>query len=183
MAWNAPITFVNGVLPASQLNQMLRDNMNETAPAKATTFGGYFVSSGVNTIAERHVLSTEFIDRFGTISTTYSAVAGSTNGGIRIQNVAHSGSLIALWTARMYVFSSPSTTNTACVSCEVTGKTSAADSWATRTVGGDNAFIRGMGFHHFTGLGASTTDQVRMMFRTGAGQSNFSNCELIVFPL
>lgn len=180
MAWTAPITFVNGMLPASQLNQMLRDNMNETAPAKATTAGSYFASSGLNSIAEREVLNTSYYERFGTTSTTYTAAAP---GGIKIQNVAHSGSLIALWTARMYVFSSPSVTNTACVSCEVTGKTSAADSWAVRTVGGDNAFIRGMGFRHFTGLGASTTDQVRMMFRTVAGQSNFSNCELIVFPL
>lgn len=179
MAWTAPITFVNGMLPASQLNQMLRDNMNETAPAKATTAGGYFASSGVNTIAERQVLNTAYYERFGVTSTSYVSLPGN----LRIQNVAHSGSLIALWTARMYVFSSPSVTNTACVSCEVTGKTTAADSWATRTVGGDSAFIRGMGFHHFTGLGASTTDQVRMMFRTVAGQSNFSNCELIVFPL
>jgi hypothetical protein len=183
MAWTAPVTFVNGVLPASQLNQMLRDNMNETAPAKASMIAGYFASSGTNSIAEREVLSTSFYERFGSISTTYSAVAGSTGGGIRIPNVAHSGSLIALWTSRLYVWSGVALGNAARVSCEVTGKTSASDSWAISTDGDDTNAIRGMGFNYFSGLGASTSDQVRMMFRVGSGQANFSNCELIVFPL
>lgn len=54
MAWTAPMTFVaNSVLTAAQLNTHLRDNLNETAPALATEAGGYFVSTGANSIAER----------------------------------------------------------------------------------------------------------------------------------
>lgn len=54
MAWTSPMTFVsNTALTAAQLNTYLRDNMNETAPAKATTSGYHFVSAGESVIAER----------------------------------------------------------------------------------------------------------------------------------
>jgi hypothetical protein len=54
MAWTAPMTAVVGAtFTASQFNIHVRDNLLETAVAKATTPGGYFVSTDVNTIAER----------------------------------------------------------------------------------------------------------------------------------
>lgn len=54
MAWTVPITFTaNSTLAASDLSDMLYDCMNETMPAKATTPGSYFVSTGVNQIAQR----------------------------------------------------------------------------------------------------------------------------------
>lgn len=56
MAWSAPMTFVaNTALTAAQLNTYLRDNMLETAPAKATTAGYHFVTTGPNSIAERAI--------------------------------------------------------------------------------------------------------------------------------
>ncbi len=49
MAWTAPITFTSGsVLTAAQLNTYLRDNLNETAPAKFTAAGQLFVSTAAN---------------------------------------------------------------------------------------------------------------------------------------
>ncbi|OII61223.1 hypothetical protein BJP40_06765 [Streptomyces sp. CC53] len=54
MAWTAPKTWVaEQVLTAAELNTHLRDNLLETAPAKATTEGSYFVVSDLNQIAER----------------------------------------------------------------------------------------------------------------------------------
>lgn len=54
MAWTSPITFATGeILTAAQMNTYLRDNLLETAPAKATTPGGIFVTTGANAIAER----------------------------------------------------------------------------------------------------------------------------------
>lgn len=41
------------VFTAAQFNQHLRDNLAETAPAKATTPGSYFTTGAVNQIAER----------------------------------------------------------------------------------------------------------------------------------
>lgn len=54
MAWTAPFTAVAGaVFQAAQFNTYVRDNLNETAPAKATTPGSIFAVSGTNQIAER----------------------------------------------------------------------------------------------------------------------------------
>lgn len=72
MAWTAPMTAVVGaVLTAAQWNQHVRDNFLETAPAKATTAGGYFVSTGVNAIAERTLAATEDSAVQATGSTSY----------------------------------------------------------------------------------------------------------------
>ena len=88
MAWTAPITFVsNTVLTAAQLNTYLRDNMNETAPAKATTPGYWFISQGPNVIAERAIeidilntaqetTETDFAD-LGTIGPQITCVTGT----------------------------------------------------------------------------------------------------------
>jgi hypothetical protein len=70
MAWTTPMTFVDGVpLTASQLNIYLRDNMNQTEVAKATTRGGLFISSGVNSIVERFG-GTHSVDTQETTSST-----------------------------------------------------------------------------------------------------------------
>lgn len=54
MAWTDPITFRNGdPLTAAQLNTFIRDNMNETATAKATTAGRFIAVSGLNQVTER----------------------------------------------------------------------------------------------------------------------------------
>lgn len=54
MAWTSPMTFTaNTVLTAAQLNTHLRDNLLETAPAKATQAGSLFIGAGPNKIEER----------------------------------------------------------------------------------------------------------------------------------
>lgn len=50
------MTFVsNTVLTAAQMNTYVRDNMNCTPPALATTPGYHFVSTGPNSVAERAI--------------------------------------------------------------------------------------------------------------------------------
>lgn len=69
MAWSTPMTFVAGSpLTAGQLNTYLNANLNELAPAKATTAGSIFTPVGANSIAERAV-GNEYI---GTTETTTS---------------------------------------------------------------------------------------------------------------
>lgn len=54
MAWSAPMTAVSGTaFTAAQFNQYVRDNLLETAPAKATAAGQIFVSTAANAIAAR----------------------------------------------------------------------------------------------------------------------------------
>ena len=80
MAWTVPMTFAdNNVLTAAQLNTHLRDNLLETAPAKATVNGGgWFINQGPYKLEERIIKSARapsgFID---VTSTTY---VGMPNG-------------------------------------------------------------------------------------------------------
>lgn len=72
MAWTAPITFTSGrTLTAAILNTYLRDNMLETAPAKATETGNYFAVSAANVISERKPVTALVATAQSTTSTSY----------------------------------------------------------------------------------------------------------------
>jgi len=88
MAWTTPLTATaNAPLTASQWNASVRDNLNETAVAKATTAGSIFVATGLNSIAQRTLgEDTEFAAESTTSSTyanlsTVGAVITATTGG------------------------------------------------------------------------------------------------------
>lgn len=72
MAWTTPLTAVaNATLTAAQWNASLRDNLNETAVAKATVAGRHFVSTGLNSIAEREIKHEVLETSENTTSTTF----------------------------------------------------------------------------------------------------------------
>ena len=72
MAWSAPMTAVSGsVFTAAQFNTFVRDNLNETSPAKATTSGAYFTVSGTNEITERVPASASTLVSETTTSTSF----------------------------------------------------------------------------------------------------------------
>lgn len=72
MAWTTPLTAVtNATLTAAQWNASVRDNLLETAPAKATTSGRFIVTSGVNSVAERVITQDTVSTRQSTSSTSY----------------------------------------------------------------------------------------------------------------
>ena len=55
MAWTTPRTWTNPeVVGQTEMNAHIRDNFNETAPAKAATAGELIVVTGPNQIAEGH---------------------------------------------------------------------------------------------------------------------------------
>lgn len=65
----------NTAFTAAQFNTHVRDNLNETAVAKATAAGRYYVSTGANALAER-IPSHNFVTTSETtVSTTYVALA------------------------------------------------------------------------------------------------------------
>lgn len=54
MVWTAPKIFIDGaILTADDLNTYARDNLLETAPAKAKNISGYFVTTGQNLLEEK----------------------------------------------------------------------------------------------------------------------------------
>jgi hypothetical protein len=71
MAWTTPPTFVSGnVLTAAQLN-ILSGDLAETAPAKATAQGQYFVATAANQLAARLPVQTSANITESTTSTTF----------------------------------------------------------------------------------------------------------------
>lgn len=76
MAWTAPMTAIaNTSFTAAQFNLYVRDNLNETAPAKATTAGRIFVATGTNAIAERLIDGDTVSTSQTTASTSYADLA------------------------------------------------------------------------------------------------------------
>lgn len=72
MPWSTPLTAVaNAALTAAQWNASVRDNLLETAPAKATTASAIFVTTGANSIAQRIPASDVVGSTQTTTSTTY----------------------------------------------------------------------------------------------------------------
>lgn len=178
MVWTAPVTYVSGQpLTAAQLNTALRDNMNETAPAKALRASGYFAANGANSIAERIIRRSFVRDSISVTSSTYV----SASSGPEIE-VTHSGSILALWTVRLHVAANVGPTNVACCAAEVVGQTSSSDLWALQHPGAVVDLTRAESAWLFTGL-TPGTDTVRLEYRVvGGGPAVFYQRELLVMP-
>lgn len=79
MVWTTLPTYTNGTLTAAQLMAM-RDNINETAPAKAIvgSWPLHFTSSATNTVAAREIRDQTVSDQDSTTNTSYTDLP--TNG-------------------------------------------------------------------------------------------------------
>lgn len=79
MVWVAPATWTtNQTVTAAQLNAQLRDNMLETAPAKASISGAYpqiYTVSGANQIAAREIKDNITTTSETTTSTSFTDLA------------------------------------------------------------------------------------------------------------
>jgi hypothetical protein len=89
MAWTAPMTAVaNTAFTAAQFNTHVRDNLLETAPAKATgavSNGSYFVKTATNSIVNRLAQTNGILtsqsrssSSYGNLSTVGPAVTATT---------------------------------------------------------------------------------------------------------
>ncbi len=84
MVWVAPMTAVaSTAFTAAQFNTSVRDNLLETETAKATVAGGYFVTTGLNEIAQRKAASQFIVDDQFTTSTSFGDLSTLlANGGV-----------------------------------------------------------------------------------------------------
>lgn len=76
MAWNSPVTAIAGqVVAAADFNTYIRDNLNLTEAALAQDPGGFFVTTGFRSIAQR-IFTTDVVDvAETTTSTSYTDLA------------------------------------------------------------------------------------------------------------
>ncbi|MGY5634230.1 hypothetical protein ACW7N6_38465 [Streptomyces sp. UC1A3] len=178
MAWTAPMTAVAGAtFTAAQFNAHVRDNLNETAPAKATAGAQFFVSTGANAIAARQMASASVNTPQNTSSTAYGDLA---TPGPSVTVTTGSLALV--------MFSSGidnTVTNGASeASVQVSGASSVAASvdWCLRRdgVNASNTFRYGTA-HMFSGL-VPGQNTFTMKYKVGSGIGNFFSREIIVLP-
>lgn len=162
---------------AAQFNTHVRDNLNETAPAKATGAAQFFVSTGANTIAARQMANASVLVSETTSSTTYTNLAT-----VGPQVTVATGSLaLVLLSSRV---SNSLTNGAAEVSVAVSGASSVAANanWSIKLDGISSANNLRYGCTHlFTGL-TPGNNTFTMQYLVGSGTGTFAARELIVLP-
>ncbi len=177
MAWTAPVTWVAQALTAALLNQQLRDNLNETAPGKATTAGTFFVATGANAIAERSPTRTIVDTKETTTSGTFTDLA---TAGPAV-TVTTGTAVLVIVTARLF---NNTDTGQSVMSYAISGATTVA---ATNnfsiafTANAADAFIQVSGVWVHAGLTAGTNIFTAKYAATNTGSFEFRQVAVIPF--
>lgn len=180
MAWTTPLTAVtNAALTAAQWNASVRDNLLETAPAKATSSGRYFATSGANVIGER-IPSANSVNTAETTSTT--TYTNLTTTGPQVPGITHGPACLLAWGAQFFNTSTGSRTLS---SVAISGSTTQASD-DSRILGSDavdanSRMISASRVHLQTGMtpGSSTFTQ---QYRVAAGTGSWNTRHLAVLP-
>lgn len=178
MAWTAPMTAVAGaVFTAAQFNVFVRDNLAETAPAKASTPGSFFVTSATNSIAERVVQNGFSSGSDTTSSTTYTNLDTSTGPAVTVTTgtqalvilATSAANSVAANISRMSYAISGATTSSATDSHSVAysntgsaGNNCANIVWESQLTPGSNTFTA--------------------QYRVAGGTGTFSSRRIVVVP-
>jgi len=179
MAWSTPLTATSGsALTSAQWNASVRDNLNETAAAKATTAGRIFVATGSNAIAERVVGNASVIATETTTSTSFVDLATPGPAATLTTGATAIIMLSAL------AFNTTAGSN-AQMGCAVSGATTvAADPERCYIVksGGASDFIQGSYMYPQTGLNAGSNTFTAKYEAGVSGTASFQRRRLLVLP-
>lgn len=173
MAWSTLPAYSDGnALTAAQVTA-IKDNINETAPAKATTASYWFIATGTNAIAERAIMSDKILTQQTRSSTSYGALA--TAGGV----VTITTGAKALVHHSCQSFNSAAGTNWN--SYKISGATtvSSSDEWAGESNGTDGNRQGVSELHSVTGGSNVFTQE----YRAGSGTGTFDDRIIIVMAL
>ena len=175
MAWTAPMTATeNTAWTSSQWNTHVRDNLNETSPAKATAAARYLVSNGTNTIAERVPSAASVATSQTTTSTTYADLA-TVGPAVTVTTGTHA---LVMHIVRQ----NTSGSNSCWASHAVSGATtiSANDEWATRMNETNDMTISAVKLH--TGLTAGSNTFTMKYKQSTSGTATFVDRRITVLP-
>jgi hypothetical protein len=179
MAWSTPLTAVSSTsLTAAQWNASVRDNLLETAPAKATTAGSLIVASGVNTIAQRTPASALVSTSQSTTNTSY---VDLTTAGPAVTVTTGTSALVAIYGGMQ---NSAATANV-WMSFAVSGATTLAASDNT-ALGYDSPTAASTVYHgaiHLVGGLTAGSNTFTAKYRVSAGTGTFNQRRLLVVPL
>ena len=176
MAWSTLPTYTDGsALTAAQL-LAIAANINETAPAKATTDRGYMVATGPNVIVQRFAYHDEELTTGTTTSAAYANPAGTNGPDVDIVT----GTACIVWHSLQLENSASGST---WGSVGITGATTTAisDQWAVMCQAGASNGTRAGVSTWFT-MTAGTSN-VNMQFRVSSGTGSFDDRRIVVYTL
>lgn len=179
MAWTSPMTAVaNSAFTAAQFNTHVRDNLLETAVAKSTQSGSYFVGTGLNSLAER-IAQSSTVDPVTSETTTSTSYTNLTTPGPAVTVTTGTKALVLI---SSYVFNTSS--GDACyASVEVSGATttSASDLFCLQYESNSSADVLNATRATVMTLTAGS-NTFTMKYRVSGGTGTFRRRELVIMP-
>ena len=170
------MTAVSGsVFTAAQFNTYVRDNLNETAPAKATAAGQIFVSTAANQIVARTVAADYISTQESTTATSYADMATT---GPTVTATTSTAAIVALFCNSFH-----NTGGAAWMSYDVSGATTtgASDDKAIQLQSTGGQHVGATILHQGMTAGVNTfTAKYRV---SASGTGTFSVRRLMVIPL
>jgi hypothetical protein len=160
------------------MNTHVRDNLNETAPAKGAGAGAIYVSEGSNSIVGRTLGDAEVATTESTASTSYTNLATTGPGTSRTTGTK----ALVLLGAAMRVNSADARVF---MSIEVTGATavSATDSLSINMTMPTASTFSEVGHHLFYSSLTAGVNTFTAKYRTTAGTADFARRRILVIPL
>lgn len=183
MSWTAPMTAVaNSTFTAAQFNTHVRDNLNETAPAKATAAGSHFVATGVNSIAERRTDGGTDLNSGTTTATAFTDLDAPAAVGPSVTLETGPSALVVVQCQL-----SNSGAGSARMAYSVSGATTiaAADARGIGIFGSAGITLLAAGVAlHFGGLALTPgSNTFTAKYRVSSGTGTFTQRRIAVFPL
>lgn len=173
------MTAVSGAtFAASEFNTYVRDNLNETAPAKATAAGQLFVSTGTNAIAARTPDTSNVNTSQTTASTTYTDLA---TVGPTVTATTGTSALVFI-SSTMNTSSSGQNVYTSYAVSGASSVTATDDRAVLLQAAAANQAIRATHAYLETGLTAGS-NTFTAKYRVTGGTGTYSNRRIAVLPL
>lgn len=183
MAWTTLPTYTDGTVLTAAMLLAIRDNINESAPAKATSAGSHFATTAANAIAERIPLVTAQNGVETTLSTGYTATlsGGAGTAGPSLSTMPTGPKAFIMLSCRQ---SNGTAGQNAWTSYAISGAStiSPSDNYA---ISYDSPVAGSTAYHTYATLEASLTagnNTFQMQYRASGGTASFGNRRLAVLP-
>jgi hypothetical protein len=168
----------SAIFTAPQFNLNVRDNLLETAPAKAAIANQYFTTNATNAIVSNRISSATVSTSQSTTSTTFTDLA---TAGPSVTITTSTRALVII-SAEMTKGSGDTAASTARASIDVSGATTilSGDDIGLCRAGPNRPFQYSRTVYYAALTAGSNT--FKMVYRVSSGTGTFSNREIIVMP-
>lgn len=177
MAWTVPATAVAGQpFTAATYNTQMRDNLNATAPALASTVSSWFTSTGPNAIAERIPAQNNTSGSSTTTSTSYGNLADAVTTSVTVATG------VSAWVLLYCNCNNSVAGNNTWMSVAVSGATTLASSDNRALMMNQNGGARSGCPFYFNNLLTPGNNTFTLQYKVTAGTGTFSVRRIGVIP-